>query len=80
MVAIFEEKDDLVIDSGFSHHMTCDKIKFISMKKYDGGVVRFGDDKASIIHCKGSISLDGKHSTDGVFYVEDIKKNILSVG
>jgi hypothetical protein len=60
--------------------MICDNINFVSMEKYEGGVVIFGDDKASIISGRGSISLDGKHNTDDVLYVEGLKHNILSVG
>lgn len=43
------EKDEWFINSGCSHHMIGDKIKFVSMEKYDVGLVRFGDDKASIM-------------------------------
>ncbi|XP_059066686.1 receptor-like protein 43 [Cryptomeria japonica] len=58
LVAQVKEKDERVIASGFSHHMTGDKNKFVSLEKYEGGVVRFGDDKVGIIHSRGSISLD----------------------
>jgi hypothetical protein len=50
--AQIEEKDESVIDIGCSHHMTGDKSKFLSMEKYDGGFLRFGDDKACIIHVR----------------------------
>jgi hypothetical protein len=50
------------------------------MENYEGGVVRFSDDKFSIIHGRGSISLDGKHNTDDVLYVKGLKHNLLSVG
>jgi hypothetical protein len=74
-----EENDEWVINSGCSQHMTSDKSNFVSMEKYEGGV-RFGDDKASIIHGRGSIALDGKHNIDDVLYVEGLTHNILSVG
>lgn len=50
-----EEKSVWVIDSSCSHHMSDDKSKFISMKNFDGGIVRFGDDKVYVIHGRGSI-------------------------
>lgn len=75
-----EEKDEWVIDSDCSHHMTSDKRKFVSMERYDVGIVRFGDDKASVIHGRGSISFDGKHNTDDVLHVQGLKHNILSFG
>ncbi|GLJ45784.1 hypothetical protein SUGI_0963520 [Cryptomeria japonica] len=75
-----EEKDEWVIDSGCSHHMTIDKGKFPSLQEFDGGLVRFGDDKACMIKGKGTISLDGKNNTDNVYYVEGLKHNLLSVG
>lgn len=80
LAAKVEEKDEWVIDSSCLHHMTGDKSKFMSMERYDGGIVRFGDDKAHVIYGKGSISFDGKHNTDGVLYVQGLKHNILSVG
>jgi hypothetical protein len=68
-----------VIDSGCSHHMTSDKSNFLSMERYEDGVVVFGDNKASIIHGRGSISLDCKEKIDYVLYVEGLKHNLLSV-
>ncbi|GLJ21945.1 hypothetical protein SUGI_0410990 [Cryptomeria japonica] len=56
-----EIKDEWIIDSGCLHHMTGDKSKFLTFEEYNGGLVRFGDDKACLIKGKGSISLDGKH-------------------
>lgn len=80
LAAKVEEKDEWVIDSGCSHHMTSDKSKFFNLEKYDGGVVRFGDNKACVIRGRGYIFLDGKHNTDDMMYVEGLKHNILSVG
>lgn len=48
---------------------------------YDcGGQVKFGNNKACMIKGRGIISLDGKHKTGNVYYVEGIKHNILSGG
>jgi hypothetical protein len=80
LVAQIEEKNEWVIDSGCSHHMIGDKRNFVSMENYEGGVVRFGDDKYGIIHGRGSISLDGKHNTNDFLYVEGLKHNLLSIG
>jgi len=75
-----EEKDEWVIDSGCSHHMTGDKSKFISMERYEGGIVKFGDNSIGRICGRGSISLDGKNNTNDVLYVEGLKHNLLIVG
>lgn len=40
-------KDEWIIDRGCSLHLTDEKIKFVSLEKYDGGLVRFGDDETS---------------------------------
>lgn len=40
LVAKVEEKDEWVIDSGCSHHMTGDKSKFVSVEWYDGGITK----------------------------------------
>lgn len=69
LAAKVEEKDEWVIDNSCSYHMIGDKSKFVNMERYDCGIVRFGDDKAYVIHGRGSISFDGKHNTDYVLYV-----------
>jgi hypothetical protein len=74
-----EEKDEWVIENGCSHHTISDKRIFFTMKNYEDGVVRFGDDKANIIHSRGSISLDGQHNNNDFLYVEGLKRNVLSV-
>lgn len=38
------DRNEQVIDSGCSNHMTSDKSKFIKNEKYNGGYVRFRDD------------------------------------
>lgn len=78
LAAKIEVKDEWIIDSGCSHHMIGDKGKFLNFQEYNGGLVRFGDDKACLIKGKGTISLDGKHNTDNVYYVEGLKHNNLS--
>ncbi|GLJ18478.1 hypothetical protein SUGI_0327670 [Cryptomeria japonica] len=80
LAAKVEDKDGWVIVSGCSHHMTGDKRNFLSLQEFDGVLVRFGDDKECIIRGRGSISLDGKHNTDNVYFVEGLRHNLLSVG
>lgn len=59
--------------------MTKDKDKFITLKKYDGGSVKFVGEEVALIYEIGSISIDGKHKTDGVYYVEGLRHSLLSV-
>lgn len=80
LAAKIEEKDEWIIDSRCSHRMISDKSKFLSFQEYNGGLVRFGDDKACLIRGKGTISFDGKHNTNKVYYVEGLKHNLLSFG
>jgi len=47
-----------VIDSGCSHHMIGDKNKFISLERYEGGIVKFGDNSVGRIRGRGFISFD----------------------
>lgn len=76
LAAKIEEKDEWVIDNGCSHHMTGDQRKFLNLQEFDGGLVRFGDNKACRIKGKGTISLDGKNNTDNIYYVEGLKNNL----
>ncbi|GLJ31713.1 hypothetical protein SUGI_0637460 [Cryptomeria japonica] len=75
-----EEKGEWVIDNSCSHHITGDKRKLVRIERYDGGIVIFGDDKACVIHGRGSISFNGKYNIDDVLYVEGFKHKLLSVG
>lgn len=74
-----QEKRYWVVDSGCSHHMTGDKSEFFKLDKYDGGLGMFGDDTGAKICGIGSISFDGKHNTDDVYYVNGLRHNLLSV-
>ena len=71
---------DWIIDSGCSHHMTCDKYKFIHLEKYNGCMVRFGHKTPKPIIGRGAITLDGKNNTDDVLYVDGLQHNLLSIG
>lgn len=69
-----------VVDNSCSHHMTGEKSKFVKPKKYDGGLVIFGDDSGAKICGIRSISLDGKNNTNDVYYGNNLRNNNLSVG
>lgn len=49
--------------------MTGDKNKFITLKKYDGGSVKFAREEVAQICGIGSILIHGKHEIEGVYYV-----------
>jgi hypothetical protein len=59
--------------------MTENKISFFKLEKYDGGLVKFGDDLRANIFIISSISFDDKHNTKYVYYVKGLRNNILSV-
>lgn len=60
--------------------MTSDKSKFVKLNKYDGGNVRFKDDQTTQIVGIGSISFDGKHNNNNIYYLNGLHHNLLSVG
>ncbi|KAJ9546338.1 hypothetical protein OSB04_018881 [Centaurea solstitialis] len=67
------------IDSRCSRHMTGNKFILQNFKHFEGGNVAFGDNpKGGKIKGKGKISKD-KMSFEDVFYVEQLRYNLLSV-
>lgn len=74
-----DNSNDWIIDSGCSHHMTGDRSKFLSLKEFDGCVVKFDNDSPCMVKGKGVISLNGKSNVDDVYWVEGLKHNLLSV-
>ncbi|KAJ9536395.1 hypothetical protein OSB04_un000430 [Centaurea solstitialis] len=67
------------IDSGCSRHMTGNKFILQNFKHFEGGHVAFGDNpKGGKIKGKGKISKN-KMSFEDVFYVEQLRYNLLSV-
>ena len=68
-----------IIDSGCSHHMTSEKTKFEHFEDYDGGSIRFGNNEPCCIKDKGRISLSKEHICDNAYWVEGLKKKLLSV-
>ena len=56
LISHVSKNDTWIIDSGCSHHMIGDKIKFENFKHYDGDSVRFGKNEPCCIKGKGHIS------------------------
>ncbi|KAJ9542256.1 hypothetical protein OSB04_028762 [Centaurea solstitialis] len=67
------------VDSGCSRHMTCIMSLLENFKRFDGGHVAFGDNpKGGKVSGKGKIS-KGMMTFEDVYYVEQLKYNLLSV-
>ena len=54
----FEEEDKWYIDSAFSHHMTGNKRRIISLKKNKSGEVILGNSAPTKVLGVGSVDLD----------------------
>lgn len=70
------KNDTWIIDSGWSHHMTSDKINFEHMEHYDGGSVIFGNNEPYCIKGKGCISLTNELRCDNSYSIEGLKYNL----
>lgn len=68
-----------IIDSGFSHHITCDTSKFNKVEHYNGSCVKFWNDAPCYVKHKGSIILNDKIICDNAYWVDGLKYNLLSV-
>ncbi|KAJ9535421.1 hypothetical protein OSB04_un001464 [Centaurea solstitialis] len=67
------------VDSGCSRHMTGIMSLLENFKQFNGGHVAFGDNpKGGKVSGKGNIS-KGKMTFEDVYYVEQLKYNLLSV-
>lgn len=53
--------------------------KFFYFENFDGGSIKFFGKEVAPICDKGTISIDGKHKTNNVYYVKGLRQNILSV-
>jgi hypothetical protein len=59
--------------------MTCDKDRFLTLKKERDGSVSFGNDNSSMIIGKGTVKLGSKDATaENVLLVKNMKHNLLS--
>ena len=54
-----KEESKWYIDSGCTKHMTCDKDKFLTLKRVMGGNASFGDNGTTRIIGKGTMALKG---------------------
>ena len=59
--------------------MTSDKIRFVIYGKYDGHIVRWGDDIGGLVQGRGFDSLHEKNNKGGVLYVKVLKNNLLNI-
>ncbi|KAI3735544.1 hypothetical protein L6452_15046 [Arctium lappa] len=67
------------VDSGCSRHMTGNKSCLQNFKRIDGGHVSFGDNPSrGKISGKGNVS-KGKMTFEDVYYVKQLRYNLLSV-
>lgn len=62
-----------------SRHMTRDKSFFISIEDYNGGVVTFGDGSVTHVKTRGKVAIPRCPELEGVFYVEGLKANLISI-
>ena len=67
------------VDSGCSRHMTGEKFNFLSLIVAEGGSVAFGNSKSGTIVEIGKIGESLSHSIDGVYFVDGLNHNLLSV-
>ena len=67
------------VDSGCSRHMTGEKSNFLSIATTQGGSVAFGNGKSGTIIGIGKIGESLSHSIDGVYFVDGLMHNLLSV-
>lgn len=81
MVTNFHAREEKcqIINHGCSKHITSDKSKFFKLEKYEGGLVKFGDDTSAKICGKCSINFYGNHNRNDVPYVKGLRHNVLSV-
>jgi hypothetical protein len=75
-----QKKHGWYVDNGCSKHMTCDKDKFLTLRKERDGSVSFGNDDSTKIIGKDTIKIGNKNTkAKNVLLVEHMKQNLLSV-
>jgi len=67
------------VDIGCSRHVTGEKFNFLSLTAARGGSVALGNDKSGTIVGIGKIGESLSHSIDGVYLVDGLRHNLLSV-
>ncbi|XP_015158901.1 uncharacterized protein [Solanum tuberosum] len=68
-----------VFDSGCSRHMCGKKENFKTIKRIDGGCVRFGDNAKGEVTGVGTITFSSSCDLVEVYLVEELKHNLLSI-
>ena len=74
------ENNAWYLDSGSSNHMCGSKSMFVKLDETVGGNIIFGDATKIPIKGKGKILINFKNGKSNVYYVFDMKNNILSLG
>jgi len=69
----------LYVDSGCSRHMTGIKSNVLSLTTTQGGSMAFRNGKSGTIVGIGKIGESLSHSIDGVFLIDGLRRNLLSV-
>ena len=67
------------LDSGCSRHMTGNKGLFKTLSKGKIGTVTFGDGSKSVIRGIGTVDIPGLPVFEDVWYVDELKANLLSI-
>jgi len=67
------------VNSGCSKHMTGEKSNFLSLIATQGGSVAFGNGKSGTVVGIGKIGESLSHSIDGVYLIDGLTHNLLSV-
>lgn len=79
----YRSRDDWILDSGCTHHMTPNRDLFSTYKSVEGGVVLMGNDSQSETIGIGTVDLrmhDGtKVTLTEVKHVPDLTKNLISL-
>ncbi|XP_068479007.1 uncharacterized protein [Phaseolus vulgaris] len=80
-----EETQNLwYLDTGCSNHMCGDKKAFSELDESFRNTVKFSDNSIVSVMGKGNVTLHAKdnsfHTISNVFYVPDLKTNLLSIG
>ncbi|XP_049399948.1 uncharacterized protein LOC125864044 [Solanum stenotomum] len=67
------------LDNACSKHMTGHKSNFLSLKKFKGGNVAFGNGKTGEIQGIGKVGMNLNQAIDNVYYVNGLQHNLLSI-